>query len=389
MNILFLSEPDPRMTHFGGAQRTNFIWRALQEIGEVYTLTFDQRFTTEEVAPRLWYVKKLQKVNPIRDFFYKVQLRLFKPLHVLNCWPISTELEKGVEEIFPGVHFDVVVCRYLDVLGEMHLWGHPNLIVDIDDDPREMLETSRIREVSPWLRPLARWVLNRQLSFLYSKISTGWLSNQAQASSIRTKHAAIALNNIASTPSEYYNANAERKPLIISVGAMDYKPNYEGVDQFLTKIWPSVHAMYPHLQYAIIGKNAPRTYSDRWASVPNVIQMGFVENLEAVYASCLCSIVSVQEGGGTCIKTLESLSYSRVSLATPFGARGHEEALKDNVIGLFPYQNSDEFLAFLENEVIDESRRTQNEQRGKEYIEKSYSYSAFVETIRKTIQGIL
>ena len=76
MNILYLSEPDPRMTHFGGAQRTNYIWRALQEVGDVYTMTFDQRFETEEVAPRLWYVKKLQIVNPLRDFFYKLQFKL-------------------------------------------------------------------------------------------------------------------------------------------------------------------------------------------------------------------------------------------------------------------------------------------------------------------------
>lgn len=30
MNILYLSENDPRNTDFGGAQRTHFIWEALK-----------------------------------------------------------------------------------------------------------------------------------------------------------------------------------------------------------------------------------------------------------------------------------------------------------------------------------------------------------------------
>lgn len=389
MNILFLSEPDPRMTHFGGAQRTNFIWRALQEVGEVYTLTFDQRFATEEVAPRLWYVKKLQKVNPIRDFFYKAQLRLFKPLHVLNCWPLSTKLEKSVDDIFPGIQFDVVVCRYLDVLGEMHMWGYPRLIVDIDDDPIQMFETSRRKEVVPWLRPLARWVLKKQVSFLSSKISMGWVSNRVLSSNELGTSSIMPLPNIASCPAASYNVEAERRPLIISVGAMDYKPNFEGVDRFLKDIWPAVHAKYPDLEYGIIGKNAPKEYQERWTKIPNVIQMGFVDNLEKVYEECLCSVVSIFEGGGTCIKTLESLSYSRVCLATPFGARGHESAMGNGNIGLFSYTSSEDFLKLLEYEVMNESHRSRNEQLGKVYIENKYSYYTVVDIIRNSIQGIL
>ncbi len=389
MNILYLSEPDPRMTHFGGAQRTNYIWRALQELGDVYTMTFDQRFKTEEVAPRLWYVKKLQKVNPVRDFFYKIQTKVFKTFRVLYCFPLATKIEKTADEIFPNVKFDVVVCRYLDVLGEMHLWEHPRLIVDIDDDPLQMYDTVKSQEVHLWLRPLGRWILLTQVHFLQSKIKSAWVSNSKIIGLAKSNATIVHLKNIARCPSAHYLTNSARKNYLLVIGALDYKPNFMGIDTFLSDIWPSVHTAFPDLRLAIVGKNAPTEYAERWKLCSNVDMWGFVEDIEKVYEQCLCSVVSVNEGGGTCIKTLEALSFSRVCLATPFGARGVEPSTLNHQTGLFVYSDASQFVDLLQHQVLDTEQREKNEKSANQYVLQNNSYEAFAKTVAETIKSVL
>lgn len=386
MNILFLmNEPDPRMTHFGGAQRTNAIWRALQELGDVYTMTFDQRFKTEEVAPRIWYVKKLQKVNPVRDFFYKVQTRVYRIFKVLYCFPLSTRIEKTPDEIFPNIKFDVVVCRYLDVLGEMHLWGHPRLIVDVDDDPLQMYDTVKSHDVHPMLRGLGRWILRRQVAFLMSNVSAVWVSNSMSIEPVRMDIPVISLRNVARCPSAKFRINAPRKNMIISVGALDYAPNYEGVDEFLSKVWPKVHARFPELRYAVVGRGTPSEYIKRWRSFPNVDLLGFVEDLEKVYEQCLCSVVSVASGGGTCIKTIESMAFSRICLTTEFGARGLTDAVADADSSLVVYHSAEEFIDGM-NMVLVDVERAKRERHGREYVQKHCMESVFFKTIEETIE---
>lgn len=388
MNILYLSENDPRNTDFGGAQRTHFIWEALKRKGTVYSVFFDQQFKTEEIAPRIWHVRKLLKVNFLRYFFYRFERKLLYPLNVLPLWPIPTLLDKDISDIFPHVRFDMVVCRYCFDLMEMHLWKFPRVYVDFDDHPIEMYNTLKCRNVPTYMRPLGRLIIKKQIDFLRSRIDGGWISNPGQARMIKCKDNAYldVLKNIALEPSYSYKVNAEREPLLMIVGAMSYYPNYTGVDKFLTKIWGKVYEKYPYLELVIVGKGAPEDYIERWRQFPNVRIMGFVDDLELIYQSCLATVVPVYSGGGTCIKTIESMSYSRVCLSSPFGARGLEDCLSLKIKGLQVFDSTDSFLQVLEKYVLDEENRVIAEKEANDYIRQNYSKDAFIQTIMQTIR---
>lgn len=388
MNILYLSERDPRDTHFGGAQRTNYIWRALQQCGEVYSIFFDQQYETEEIAPRIWHGKKLLRLNAWQYFIYRAERKILKPFNVLPLWPEPTRLEKSIEDIFPDVKFDMVVCRYCFDLAEMHLWNFPKVYVDFDDHPVEMYETLGCKDVHPWLRPIGRWILTQQVRYIEKIITGGWISNPSQVSLFRTNSNITPLRNISKYPSKNYIENAPRKPLIVSVGVMSYYPNYQGVDRFLTEIWPAVHDKYPEIEFAIIGKGATDDYEAKWSIIPNVKVMGFVEDLEAMYQDCLCSVVSIYSGGGTCIKTLESLAHSRVCLATAFGARGLENECNNEDCGIFKYTTTDEFLALLEVQVLNSEYRIRNEENARFYIERNCSFHAFSNSLCNDLLSI-
>lgn len=385
MNILYLSERDPRDTHFGGAQRTHFIWEALKQLGNVYALHFDQQFPTEEIAPGVWTVRKLMKINALQWFLYRLERKVLEPFNVLPLWPMPTYLERNIEELFPNVKFDMVVCRYCFDLAEMHLWNFPRVYVDFDDHPLEMYNSVKGRDVHPWLKPIGRFIIKLQMKFLENKITGGWVSNPIQASYIHTKEPIVGLRNIALSPSPSYKVDANRKNMLIIVGSMSYYPNYSGADRFLSEIWPSVHQKYPALMLCIIGPGLPDEYSEKWKNIPNVKEMGFVDNLEAMYQDCLAAVVPIYSGGGTCIKAREAMSFSRVCIASPYGARGLEDCLESGNKGLRVYHNVEDFVSILDNVVMKGNERTISEIAGNDYIRKTHSLDSFIETVLKTV----
>jgi glycosyltransferase involved in cell wall biosynthesis len=387
MNILYLSERDPRNTHFGGAQRTHFIWEALKKVGHVYALHFDQQYRTEEIAPGVWTVRKLMKINALQWFFYRLERKILEPFKVLPLWPMPTYLEKSIDKLFPNVRFDIVVCRYCFDLAEMHLWNFPRVYVDFDDHPLEMYNSVKGRDVHPWLKPVGRFIIKLQMRFLENKITGGWISNPMQASEIHTKEPIVGLRNIALAPSPSYKVDANRKKMLIIVGSMSYYPNYSGADRFLREIWPSVHKKYPDLILCIIGPGLPADYSEKWKRIPNVKEMGFVDNLEAMYQDCLAAVVPIYSGGGTCIKTLESLSYSRVCITSPFGARGLEKCVTSGNKGLQIFHLAKNFLDILDNIILNPFIRQQAEKEAKEYIERNHTQEDFINSLLNTINN--
>lgn len=386
MNILYLSVYDPRLTDFGGALRSHLMWEALKKEHTVYTVLFDQQFKTEEIAPQIWHVKILQKVNPIRDFFYRLERKALRTLRVLPYGMIPAKLEKTIDETFPGVRFDAVVSRYGSDLMNMHLWNFPKKYVDFDDYPLEIYTTLKYREVPRLLRPLGRWIIKLQLSLCLKKIDGGWLSNPQQARMLKCKKNSIAgLKNTALSPSEGYNTESSREPMLVIVGAMSYYPNYTGVDKFLDEIWTTVSKQFPVLKLAIIGRGTPVEYSKRWESYSNVKQLGYVNDLQSLYERCLAVVVPIYSGGGTCVKTIEAMSHSRVCLSSRFGARGLEECLNMKIKGLQVFESVDDFIALLNHYVLDSNNRLIAEQEGCNYINDNYSKDVFIDTVLSTI----
>ena len=150
-----------------------------------------------------------------------------------------------------------------------------------------------------------------------------------------------------------------------------------------------VHTAFPDLNYVIVGKNAPLAYTEKWKSLPNVFQMGFVDDLEQLYAESLCTVVSVVSGGGTCIKTIESLSFGRVCLSTPFGIRGHEEAVVGSDIGLYAFNDAAHFADLLNSKVLDSAERKMHEVAARKYAEENFSFRAFADTVKQTVQNVV
>jgi glycosyltransferase involved in cell wall biosynthesis len=384
MNILFLSADNPENVSFGGGQRTNLIWKTLNEIGDVYTVYYSET-EQKQHSSKIWCVKWAPYTNPIGRFLFYCWKRIENKYAILQLGPMPYKAEKSISELYPNVKFDVVVARYLFDIAKLHLWNYPKVYVDIDDHPIEKFNTFLGQYLSPSTKKISRFLIRLQLRFFEGKMTAGWVSNANQTTWFHQKDLVKSLPNVTMPINSNYKKDAERKCKIITVGALSYAPNFMGVDKFITDVWLKLKHEYPQLEYHIIGKGTPESYSVKWQNIDGVYVRGFVEDLDKEYEECLAAVVPIYSGGGTCIKTLESMSHFRICLASPFGARGMDKAVNNQSIGLFVFNNASDFIKSMKDYVMNDEVRKELEKNAANYIEEHHSISTFKTIIKETL----
>ena len=82
------------------------------------------------------------------------------------------------------------------------------------------------------------------------------------------------------------------------------------------------------------------------------------------------------------------MSFGRVCLASPFGARGLEDCLQAGNTGLQIFQSAEEFIYKFETYVLDENKREIAEKEAVSYIMTTHSESHFFQVVRDTVEKI-
>lgn len=383
MNILYITNTDPRISSFGMEQRTHYLYEALKEKGNVYTLVIGPgggKTSNNIIFAEIKEPSGLKGI--IRNLLYKFYQRYFFEW-VMTMEPFSM---CNPAEYFPNIKFDIVVTRYLKIASQTQAWKYGKLYVDIDDDPMQVFKTL----IAPHLnksRIFAEHLLKTSLWLIERHLKGAWFSNPEQTQNILHKIPVKALPNLAPYINPNYNPNnTQREMAIMTVGRMEYPPNPLGIDCFLTDIWPFIHQKYPNLKYYIVGQCLNKTYSEKWEKIPNIKIMGYVENLDNLYEHILAVVVPINQGGGTCIKTLDALAHSRICLSTLFGARGIRDTTTIKS-GLAIYNDANDFEELFNKIVIDELVRNICETNAKKYIDANYSFTSFKKAVHDIISS--
>lgn len=381
MNVLFITTKDPRLANGGSEQRTHLLWNVLKSMGKVYTFmpNLPQSKTNELIEGE----HPIYMCKPIYSFKYG-------PSHILNTLSLymtgmylfskwDTRIPK-VEDIFPLVKFDIVVCRYIHNLLIYDFSKIAPLYIDVDDHPFQIYETTRKVKLGGILGKFIFRLFKSRIESILSKSCGGWITNKEQLKILPTNYA--FLPNVPNTPSERYNPFEADRSGLITIGVMSYRPNYQGVDRFVKEIWPVFHQKFPDVKYTIGGKGAPSSLVEQWNNVEGVRYVGFIDNLEDAYQHCLATVVPIDSGSGTCIKTLESLSYSRTCLSTAFGARGLHDHANEGRGSLNVYSTANSFIELflsLQNKEL----RQEKEKYSCDYIKKYYSVDSFKKCVKE------
>jgi len=117
------------------------------------------------------------------------------------------------------------------------------------------------------------------------------------------------------------DASIRPKPhTLFMIGSFDWLPNQEGLDWFLTEVWPKAHELYPALELHLAGKQMPARFQE--LRLPGVTVHGFVESAAAFMQQYDVMLVPLLSGGGMRIKIIEGMALGKCILSTALGAEG-------------------------------------------------------------------
>ena len=407
MKILFVTAHAPFPTHTGSGQRSNLLYRALSALGDVKTITLESpgAFTTYELSV-LETEFGLVGTGPLTSLgstgLWKYLHRIFPKLanglaHNLDgsksrFLSDSILIERlNIAELLDEC--DVVVGRYTHSLTRLGLvgTGKPTFL-DVDDIASDIYR-SRLQITKNYFKKIFLYRhyvnLERQQNNIFSQLDGTWVVNPDDTS-IKGLANSILLPNI---PFESRQNSIQQQPLsdssaiVTSVAAYKHKPNLEGVQWFLDRVWPIVIEKMPEARFHIVGSNLSNEYLVKWGRYRGVKVVGFLEDIKDAYSECSLTICPVQRGAGTNIKVVESGAYGRNCVLTSFAARGYS-ACESLAKHLWIAENEDEMaktiLYLLSNHDI-------NRKTAKEFasvIVQTYSLRSFESTVRQTFDSV-
>ena len=117
---------------------------------------------------------------------------------------------------------------------------------------------------------------------------------------------------------------------IFHLGAMDWKPNIEGVNWFLKNVWFKKLNKDAKLKLYLAGKNMPESIKNMANN--SLIVEGVIDSAENYMKNKNLMIVPIFSGSGIRIKILEGMSMGIPILSTPKGAQGIDYTDNENIL---------------------------------------------------------
>lgn len=130
---------------------------------------------------------------------------------------------------------------------------------------------------------------------------------------------AVVPNGVAMAQPRSPEPNAN--PVLLMVGIYGYEPNAEGARYFIDQVWPSVRRALPNAEVWFVG-GSPQSIGEPDHMPEGVKLLGFVDDIEAVYASASVVICPILTGGGTRVKLIEAAVREKAIVSTTVGAEG-------------------------------------------------------------------
>jgi hypothetical protein len=123
---------------------------------------------------------------------------------------------------------------------------------------------------------------------------------------------------------EYTLEAGEDNGKVLFQGGMDWYPNRDAVEFFVTQIFSRIRRQVPDVRFVVAGRNPPHDFRQRLSRVPGVHFTGTVPDMRSEIASASVCVVPLRMGSGTRLKILEAAAMAKPIVSTHLGAQGLE-----------------------------------------------------------------
>lgn len=114
---------------------------------------------------------------------------------------------------------------------------------------------------------------------------------------------------------------AEKEPVIVFSGNMEYHPNLRAVQWFHKEVWPQIRKQMPEVKWRLVGMN-PHAVHKIVSGDDRIELTGAIKDAIAEIARAQVAVVPVHAGSGTRVKIVESWAAATAVVTTPIGVEG-------------------------------------------------------------------
>ena len=160
------------------------------------------------------------------------------------------------------------------------------------------------------------------------------------------------------------------RPTLVFTGAMDYRPNIEGIRWFVESVFPRIRVAIPDVELLIVG-NKPTPEVVRLGRVPGVVVTGFVKDVREYLARASVSIVPLRVARGIQNKVLEAMAMGKAVVCTP---QAHEGIRATSGRELVVAEGTDDFSAATIDLLLNQGKAGRLGLAARRCVEREYSW---------------
>jgi len=183
----------------------------------------------------------------------------------------------------------------------------------------------------------------------------------------------------------YISSNQSDAATVLYTGGMDWFPNRDAVEFFVTAILPDLRRLNPKVQFIVAGRRGPEKFHQDLAKIPNVEFRGPVSDMRAEIARASVCVVPLRIGSGTRLKILEAAAMGKPIVSTRVGAEGLKFS---DGIEIILEDKPSKFAQVVADLLGDPKRRSLLGNAARHGVEKHYSLPVLRLTLQQVFQDL-
>ncbi len=217
--------------------------------------------------------------------------------------------------------------------------------------------------------------LEQNIISLSDKILAISKSDLSYIQSVKNKND-VALLPVAIQTSNYTNLHTCSQNVFLYLGSLNWYPNIEGLDWFLSQVWPVILEKMPEAQFFIAGKYAAEKWVEKIVEIPGVHFVGEIKEPSEFYKKGCVLVSPLFTGSGIRIKILEAFAEGIPAVASPSAVQGLGiENKKEIIVALTPREFAEECINLARNEdlrkhLVENAQKFMEENFGKKKTDK-------------------
>jgi glycosyltransferase involved in cell wall biosynthesis len=238
----------------------------------------------------------------------------------------SKPLRRQIDALIAAEHYDSIVCDFLAAapnlsdLGSCVLFQHN---VETTIWQRHVQQAG-----SPLRKAFFRMQANKMEAYEKDVCKKSRHIIAVSGIDARRMKTMFGIENVTSVPTgvdvEYFAPPERATPTsdIVFCGSMDWLPNVDAIEHFLSEILPLIREKIPGATFTIAGRSPDARVLKAVQGLSGVSVTGKVDDMRPYLWGAKISVVPIRIGGGTRLKIYECMAAGLPVVSTTVGAEG-------------------------------------------------------------------